>query len=122
MRQGRVADTAQADLRAAPHRAPDGRPFLAVLPLDNLSPGEDDAYLADGFHEELIAQLYKIGGLGVISRTSVMGYRDPDRNVRLIASELGVTAVVEGSVQKIGQRMRLTIQLIDPDTDDHLWA
>jgi TolB-like protein len=122
VRPGRVADTAQADSPAVLARTPDGRPFLAVLPLDNLSPGEDDAYLADGFHEELIAQLYKIGGLGVISRTSVMGYRDTDRNVRLIASELGVTAVVEGSVKKIGQQMRLTIQLIDPATDDHLWA
>ena len=120
--QSRIADTARADSPAVSSRTPDGRPFVAVLPLSNLSPAEEDAYLADGFHEELIAQLYKIGGLGVVSRTSVMGYRDPDRNIRQIASELGVMAVVEGSVQKIGQRMRLNIQLIDPDADDHLWS
>lgn len=112
--------TSPAEALPAP-AAPGDRPFVAALPFVNLSPLPGDAYLADGFHEELIAQLYKIGGLGVISRTSVMGYRDLERNMRQIASELGATAVVEGSVQKVGARVRLTIQLIDPGADDHLW-
>lgn len=107
---------------AVPFRPNPDRPFVAALPLANLSVAPEDAYLADGFHEELISQLHKIGGLGVVSRTSVAGYRDPDRNLRLIARELGVGAVVEGSVQRVQDRIRVTAQLIDAATDTHLWA
>ena len=70
-------------------RARDGRPSVAVLPFGNLSSEEADAFFAHGIHEEVIAQLAKIGGLKVVSRTSVMGYQNPDRNIRQIAAELG---------------------------------
>ena len=103
-------------------RTSDDRPFVAALPLVNLSPVSEDAYLASAFHEELITQLYKIGGLRVVSRTSVMEYREPDRNLRQIASELGVNSVVEGSVQKVQERIHINVQLIDAETDEHLWA
>ncbi|MCJ7630510.1 MAG: hypothetical protein MUO50_19215, partial [Longimicrobiales bacterium] len=101
---------------------PDDRPSLAALPFANLSSDEEDVYLAAGIHEEVIAQLSKIGGLRVVSRTSVMGYREPEQNIRQIAADLGVGAVLEGSVQKVLDRVRVTVQLIDAVTDEHLWA
>ncbi len=100
----------------------DGRPSVAVLPFANLSIEPSDAYLADAIHDELITQLYKIGGLRPRSRTSVMGYREPTGMVREIAQELGVGAIVQGSVQGVRNRVRVTAQLIDPATDEYLWA
>lgn len=101
---------------------PDDRPSLAALPFANLSSDEDGVYLAAGIHEEVIAQLSKIGGLRVVSRTSVMGYREPEQNIRQIAADLGVGVILEGSVQKVLDRVRVTVQLIDAVTDEHLWA
>ncbi len=98
------------------------RTSIAVLPFANLSPNADDAYFADGIHEEIISQLGKIASLKVISRTSVMEYRERDENLRTIADELGVTHVLEGSVRRDGDRVRITTQLIAAREDAHLWA
>lgn len=98
------------------------RASIAVLPLENLSPDPEDAYFADGIHEEILAQLTKIADLDVISRTSVMEYRGSDQNLTRIADELGVTTVLEGSVRKAADRVRITVQLIDARADRHLWA
>jgi TolB-like protein/Flp pilus assembly protein TadD len=122
LRPGGEAPPSPADSIVEPLGIPDDRPSLAVLPLANLSMDEEDAYLAAGIHEEVIAQLSKISRLRVVSRTSVMGYREPEQNIRQIAAELGVGAVLEGSVQKVLNRVRVTVQLIDAVTDEHLWA
>ena len=98
------------------------RPGLAVLPFANLSPDPENAYFADGLHEEILATLARAGGLRVISRTSVQEYRDPKRNLREIAKALDVTLILEGSVRRSGDDLRLTVQLIDGRTDEHLWA
>ena len=98
------------------------RKSIAVLPFQNLSPDPDDAYFTDGIHEEIISQLGKIASLKVISRTSVMEYRDRAENLRTIADELGVTHVLEGSVRRAGDRVRITTQLIAAEEDEHLWA
>jgi len=98
------------------------RRSIAVLPFANLS-GEDSAQpFADGLHDDLLTQLSRIGSLKVISRTSVLEYRESPKNVRQIAEELGVESVMEGGVQRAGDRFRLNVQLIDADTDEHLWA
>jgi serine/threonine-protein kinase len=96
---------------------------IAVLPFENLSADPQNAFLADGVQDELLNDLAKIAELKVISRTSVMDYKSgTKRNLRKIASELGVAHVVEGSVQRVGSRVRVSAQLIDPKTDTHLWA
>lgn len=100
----------------------DDRPSVAVLPLENLSGDPNEEYFADGMTETLITSLAQIGGLRVISRTSVMQYKDTIRSIPEIAAKLGVTTVVEGSVMRIGNEVRVTAQLIDGRTDEHLWA
>jgi TolB-like protein/DNA-binding winged helix-turn-helix (wHTH) protein/Tfp pilus assembly protein PilF len=96
---------------------------LAVLPLDNLSNDKSQEYFADGMTEELITSLAKIGALRVISRTSVMAYKGvSNKRLPQIARELNVDAVVEGSVLRSGDRVRITAQLIDGKTEKHLWA
>ena len=98
------------------------RPGLAVLPFANLSPDPENAYFADGLHEEILAALARAGGLRVISRTSVQGYRDSDRNLREIADALDVALILEGSVRRVGDDLRLTLQLIDGRSDQHVWT
>ena len=95
---------------------------LAVLPFENLSRNPEEDYLADGITETLITNLSKIPSLRVISRTSVMRYRNGGKTVREIAEELNVTRVVEGSVMPAGGQIRVTAQLIDASNEDHLWA
>ena len=95
---------------------------IAVLPFQNLSAEGPHAYFADGLHDELLTQLSKVAALTVISRTSVMGYANTKTSLRQIASELGVKNVVEGSVQVVGDRLRVNVQLIDAATDAPLWA
>jgi len=107
---------------AVPQPEPASIRSLAVLPLDNLSGDPDQEFLADGMTEALITDLSKIGGLHVISRTSVMRYRDSGRPLPEIARELGVEGVVEGSVAREGDRVRVTAQLIHAATDRHVWA
>jgi len=98
------------------------RRAIAVLPFANLSGDEEAQPFTDGLHDDLLTQLSKISSLKVISRTSVLEYRDTDRNVREIAEELGVESVLEGGVQRAGDQFRLNVQLIDGSTDEHLWA
>ena len=96
---------------------------VAVLPFENLSKDEENAYFAGGVQDEILTDLAKIADLKVISRTSVMKYKSgPERNLREIAKTLGVSHVVEGSVQRAGGRIRVTAQLIDARSDTHLWA
>jgi len=95
---------------------------VAVLPLENLSPDPDNAYFAAGMHEEILNHLAKLRNLNVISRTSVVRYTDSDLSVPEIANELNVKTVMEGSVRYANDRVLVTIQLIDPETDAHLWS
>jgi TolB-like protein/DNA-binding winged helix-turn-helix (wHTH) protein/Tfp pilus assembly protein PilF len=95
---------------------------VAVLPLKNLTGDPSQEYLADGLTEELVTDLAQIRGLRVISRTSVMTYKDTQKRLPQIARELGVDAVVEGSVARSGEYVRVTAQLIEAATDTHLWA
>ncbi len=95
---------------------------LAVLPLQNLSGDSTQEYFADGMTDELITQLAQLGSVRVISRTSVMQYKGAQKPLRQIADELGVDAILEGSVVRSGQHVRVTAQLIDAATDQHLWA
>ena len=95
---------------------------LAVLPLENLSRDPEQEYFADGMTESLITELSKIRALRVISRTSVMQYKGARKPLPQIARELGVDGVIEGSVQRAGNRVRVTAQLLHAATDRHLWA
>ncbi len=95
---------------------------VAVLPLDNVSGDAGEDYFAEGMTEELIATLARVTPLQVISRTSVMRYRGSDKSLRQIARELRVDAVVEGTVLRAGDRVRVTAQLIDAASDRHLWS
>jgi len=94
---------------------------IAVLPFENLSNDKEDASFADGVQDDLLTKLAKIADLKVISRTSVMGYRD-QHNTRQIGNELGVSHVLEGSVRKTGAWLHINAQLIDARTDSHVWA
>ena len=95
---------------------------IAVLPLDNLSGDPAEEFFADGMTDQLITDLAKVGSLRVISRTSVMRYKGAKKSLPEIARELSVDAIVEGSVVRSGQRVRVTSQLIQAPTDRHLWA
>ncbi|HWM24631.1 MAG TPA: FlgO family outer membrane protein [Chthoniobacterales bacterium] len=96
---------------------------IAVLPFQNFSDDKQNAYFADGVHDEILTTLAKVADLKVISRTSVMQYRDnATRKLPEIAQALQVAHVLEGSVQRVGNRVRVTAQLIDARTDAHLWA
>ena len=95
---------------------------IAVLPFANRSARADDAYFAEGVHDDLLGQLSKMKDVRVISRTSVMRYAGTDKPIPEIASELGVGAILEGGVQRAGDRVRINVQLIDGRTDAHLWA
>jgi len=95
---------------------------VAVLPFENLSPNPDDAYYAAGLHEEVLNQLAKLRNLSVISRTSVQRYEDTQLSIPEIAAELNVGTVMEGSVRFAGNQIRVTTQLIDAATDEHLWS
>jgi len=103
-------------------RAPTGIRSLAVLPLDNLSADASQNYFADGMTDELITDLAQISALRVISRTSVMVYKGARKPLPQIAHELNVDAVVEGTVLRSGDQVRITAQLIDASTDKHLWS
>ncbi|HSD68066.1 MAG TPA: tetratricopeptide repeat protein [Woeseiaceae bacterium] len=95
---------------------------IAVLPFDNRSSQADDLYFTDGIHDDLLTQLAKISSLVVISRTSVMRYRDTEMSIPEIAAELGVANILEGGIQRAGDRVRINLQLIEAATDRHLWA
>jgi TolB-like protein/Tfp pilus assembly protein PilF len=100
----------------------DDRPSVAVLPLENRSGLEEDVYFTDGIHDEILTQLYKISGLSVRGRTSVMQYRDSPKNLREIGEDLNARYLLEGGVLRAGGTVRINIQLIDAQSDEHLWA
>ncbi len=108
--------------RSSEPAGPAERARLAVLPLVNISPDPNDEFFADGLTEELIANLALVPGLKVIARTSVMSYKHLSKKVSEIGQELGVGTVVEGSVRRAANRIRVTIQVIDVATEEHLWA
>lgn len=95
---------------------------IAVLPLANLSPDPGDEYFADGLTEELISRMSAVAGLQVISRTSSMHYKKTDKTTGEIARELNSKSILEGSVRKSGDKVRVSVQLIDGETDTHVWA
>ncbi len=101
---------------------PPGKRAVAVLPFENLSEDKANAYFADGMQDEIITRLAKIGDLKVISRTSTLPYRTRPEKISEIGRQLGVGHVVEASVQRIGDRVRINVQLIEAATDEHLWA
>ena len=98
------------------------RRSIAVLPFTSLSTNPENALFADGMHDDLLNKLANLGSLKVISRTSVLEYRDTSKNLRQIGQELGVDTLLEGTVQRFGDDVRIIVQLIDAETDDHLWA
>ena len=95
---------------------------IAVLPFANISPDPNDEYFADGLTEELIANLSLVPGLKVIARTSVLGYKRGEKKVATIGKELGVGTIVEGSVRRASTKIRVTVQVIDVATEEHLWT
>jgi adenylate cyclase len=109
--EGRVSEATRLDKRR-----------VAVLPFANISPDPKDEYFADGMTEEVIASVSRMEGLNVISRTSAMQYKNSPKKMGEIARELGVGTLVEGSVRKAGDRVRITVQLIDPVKDEHKWV
>ena len=123
-----VSSTAEAPPREIARRPIEAPPFevpeasVAVLPFANRSAEPDSAYFVDGIHDDLLTQLARNGALTVISRTSMMEYRDTTKNLRQIGEELAVATILEGAVQRAGQRVRINAQLIDARSDAHLWA
>jgi adenylate cyclase len=111
-------------LNAGPDAGPSGRggPSVAVLPFENMSGDPEQAYFADGLVEDLITSLSRVSWLFVIARSSSFAFRGEKRDVRSIGERLGVRYLVEGSVRRAGQRLRLTVQLIEATTGNHLWA
>lgn len=96
--------------------------LLAVLPFDNISPEKDSDYFSDGLTEELIANLSKLSEIKVVSRTTTMHYKSTKKDTKTIANELGVQYILEGSVRKIGDNLRITAQLVEVSSDAHIWA
>ena len=118
-----VAGPAPAATRPAVASAvSDPRPSIAVLPFENRSAKQDDVFFVDGIHDDILTQLTKVSAIRVIARTSVEQFRDTELTTREIGEKLGVTQVLEGGVQRAGERVRITVQLIDAATDAHLWA
>lgn len=98
------------------------KPSLAVIPFINMSNDESNEPFTLGIHDDLLTQVSKIGSIRTISRTSVLRYKDSDKTIPQIAAELGVSAVLEGGVQRVGNLVRINVQLIDANSDEHLWA
>jgi TolB-like protein/Flp pilus assembly protein TadD len=116
----RSSATAQLPKQTAPTANMDKS--VAVLPFENLSSDKENAFFAQGIQDEIITTLSKISGLRVISRTSTARYQSAPQNLAEIARQLRVSNVLEGSVQKVGDRVHINVQLIQADTDAHLWA
>src|SRR6516165_9003328 len=107
-----------------PHASPARKidKSIAVLPFQSLSDEKENAYFADGMQDDILTNLSKIGDLKVISHTSVLQYKGKVPNVREIGKELGVATLLEGSVRRVGNRIRVSVQLINTETDQHIWA
>jgi TolB-like protein/DNA-binding winged helix-turn-helix (wHTH) protein/Tfp pilus assembly protein PilF len=117
-----IAQSARQEGRTAALTESHDDKSIAVLPFDNRSSREEDQFFTDGIHDDLLATISKIGSMKVISRTSVMEYRDTIKKIPQIAQELGVEHILEGGVQRSGNQVRINVQLIDAVTDEHLWA
>ncbi|MEJ8567762.1 winged helix-turn-helix domain-containing protein [Elongatibacter sediminis] len=100
----------------------EGPPVVAVLPFSTSHEESDGAFFAEGVHDDLLTQLAQLQALRVISRTSVLGYRYSEKNLREIGRELGADAILEGRVQTVDDQIRINVQLIDASSDEHLWA
>jgi TolB-like protein/Flp pilus assembly protein TadD len=98
------------------------QPSVAVLPFVNRSANVTDKYFVDGIHDDVLTQLSKIHDLKVVSRTSVERFRDTTQSIQEIGDTLGADAIIEGAVQRSGERVRITVQLIKADSDEHIWA
>ncbi len=98
------------------------RMSIAVLPFDNRSNRDEDEFFTTGIHDDLLTTIANIGSMKVISRTSVMEYKNTTKKIPQIARELGVANILEGGVQRSGSQVRINVQLIDAETDEHLWA
>ncbi|HEV2122232.1 MAG TPA: hypothetical protein VGW38_05595, partial [Chloroflexota bacterium] len=114
--------TGSADPPAAPMEIPADRESIAVLPFINMSGEQENEFFSDGITEDILTNLSQIRGLKVISRTSVMQYKGTQKSLRQIGEELGVGHVLAGSVRRAGDRVRISAQLINARTDEHLWA
>jgi len=114
-----VEAIAQAELEEKPATS---KQSIAVLPFDNRSNLEEDAFFVEGIHDDLLTNLARIASLKVISRTSVARYKNTEIPIPEIARELGVATIMEGAVQRAGGAVRINVQLIDAQTDEHLWA
>jgi len=121
-RGGSPAVARSSSVKAAAVGLPIGEKSIAVLPFENRSEEKANAYFADGIQEEILTRLSKIADLKVISRTSTQGYKSAPGNLREIATQLGVAHILEGSVQKSGDAVRVNVQLIKAANESHLWA
>jgi TolB-like protein len=125
-RGARVSDDSQAArsvaVEAASAPEPADRRTLAVLPFENMNPDEESALFTSGIHDDILTQLSKIRALSVTSRTTVMEYAETEKSVPEIAAELRVAHILEGAVRRAGNRVRMNVQLIDANADEHLWA
>ncbi len=117
-----IAQSARQEGRTDALTEADGDKSIAVLPFDNRSNREEDQFFTDGIHDDLLTTIAKIGSMKVISRTSVMEYKDTIKKIPQIAKELGVANILEGGIQRSGNQVRINVQLIDAATDKHLWA
>ena len=117
-----AASTHEPAAPASPANTADGGPSIAVLPFENRSDEHKDAFFVEGIHDDILTQLSKISALKVISRTSVERFRKTELPLKAIAAQLGVKSILEGGVQRAGDRVRINVQLIDAGTDAHLWA
>jgi TolB-like protein len=120
--QAQLANAGEKPTNVVPAEVTGNEKSIAVLPFANRSNQQDDLFFTDGIHDDLLTQLAKIHDLNVISRTSVMEYRDTKKNLREIGAELNVGTILEGGIQKVGNRVRINAQLIEASTDKHLWA
>jgi TolB-like protein/Tfp pilus assembly protein PilF len=120
--QTNVATATPATVTTVGTSVADARPSIAVLPFENRSDQEKDAFFVDGIHDDILTQLSKVSALKVISRTSVDRFRKTDLSLQQIAQQLGVKSILEGGVQRAGDRVRINVQLIDAASDAHLWA
>jgi TolB-like protein/Tfp pilus assembly protein PilF len=120
--QTSVATATPATVTTVGASVVDARPSIAVLPFENRSDQEKDAFFVEGIHDDILTQLSKVGALKVISRTSVEKFRDTQLSTKEIAGQLGVNSILEGGVQRAGDRVRINVQLIDAASDAHLWA
>jgi TolB-like protein/Tfp pilus assembly protein PilF len=121
---GRQRETAQAKTALEPNESKSiaNAKSIAVLPFENLSSDKENAYFADGIQDEILTRLATIADLKVISRTSTTKYKSKPEDLKTVSQQLGVANILEGSVQKAGDKVRVNVQLIDARSDSHLWA